>query len=89
VGERSMVVEEEIATELAITRKQNTRLLLKWDQLLLKEMLVTKFDVDVFCYEHGTEILNPSLSKHLAAFGINIQQQEKTEKSIAEMVIVY
>ncbi|KAI8896708.1 hypothetical protein BC833DRAFT_596534 [Globomyces pollinis-pini] len=40
---------------------------------------------DIFCYEHGNEILDPKLSKHLANFGINISQQEKTEKSIAEM----
>ncbi|KAJ2995757.1 hypothetical protein HDV02_000501 [Globomyces sp. JEL0801] len=41
---------------------------------------------DIFCYEHGNEILDPKLSKHLANFGINISQQEKTEKSIAEML---
>jgi ubiquitin carboxyl-terminal hydrolase 5/13 len=41
---------------------------------------------DVFCYEHGFEILNPYLGQHLAHFGINILQQEKTQKSIAELV---
>ena len=40
---------------------------------------------DVFCYEHGNEILNPNLGLHLKSFGINIESQEKTEKSIAEM----
>lgn len=40
---------------------------------------------DVFCYEHGTEILNPSLGVHLKSFGIQIESQEKTEKSIAEL----
>jgi ubiquitin carboxyl-terminal hydrolase 5/13 len=40
---------------------------------------------DVFCYEHGTEIVNPNLSAHLSHFGINILQQEKTQKSIAEL----
>ncbi|KAJ3310928.1 hypothetical protein HDV04_004534 [Boothiomyces sp. JEL0838] len=40
---------------------------------------------DVFCYEHGTEILNPNLASHLQRFGINIQNQEKTAKSLLEM----
>lgn len=42
--------------------------------------------VDIFCYEHGNEVLDPSLGIHLAKFGINISSQEKTEKSIAELV---
>jgi ubiquitin carboxyl-terminal hydrolase 5/13 len=41
---------------------------------------------DIFCYEHGNEIINPNLGAHLGHFGINILQQEKTQKSIAELV---
>ena len=43
-------------------------------------------NLDVFCYEHGTEIIDPNLGPHLSTFGINIAVQEKTEKSIAELV---
>ena len=39
----------------------------------------------MFCYEHGTEILNKNLGKHLKTFGINIASSEKTEKSMAEL----
>lgn len=40
---------------------------------------------DVFCYLDGTEITDPKLSEHLANFGINVQAQTKTEKTLAEL----
>lgn len=43
---------------------------------------------DVFCYAHGTEIIDPELSSHLGNFGINVKSQNKTEKSLAEMVFL-
>lgn len=39
----------------------------------------------MFCYDHGDEVTDPLLGTHLAHFNINILQQEKTQKSIAEL----
>lgn len=40
---------------------------------------------DIFCYSCQEDRLDPNLSEHLRNFGINITQQQKTEKSIAEL----
>ncbi|KAI8916098.1 hypothetical protein EDD86DRAFT_244052 [Gorgonomyces haynaldii] len=40
---------------------------------------------DCFCYAHGDEILDPKLSEHLGRFGIQVDAQSKTEKSLAEL----
>ncbi|KAJ3412209.1 hypothetical protein HDV05_001119 [Chytridiales sp. JEL 0842] len=40
---------------------------------------------DIYCYICDDEKVDPSLAKHLANFGINIQAQQKTEKSLAEL----
>lgn len=40
---------------------------------------------DIFCYSHGLEITDPELAFHLANFGINVQSQSKTEKTLAEL----
>lgn len=40
---------------------------------------------DVFCYECSEEIKDPLLSQHLAHWGINIAEHEKTEKSLTEL----
>jgi ubiquitin carboxyl-terminal hydrolase 5/13 len=44
-------------------------------------------NADVYCYICNEERQNPYLAKHLAHFGINIQQVSKTEKSLVEMQI--
>ncbi|XP_044727778.1 ubiquitin carboxyl-terminal hydrolase 5 isoform X3 [Chrysoperla carnea] len=40
---------------------------------------------DVFSYDEDDMVEDPNLSKHLAHFGINITQMEKTEKSMLEL----
>ncbi|KAI9343245.1 hypothetical protein BDR26DRAFT_858775 [Obelidium mucronatum] len=40
---------------------------------------------DVYCYVCNEERLDPLLGTHLKAFGININVQEKTEKSLTEL----
>ena len=41
---------------------------------------------DIHCYICDDSKLDPDLSRHLAAFGINVQTQTKTEKSMTELV---
>lgn len=40
---------------------------------------------DVYCYADDNSVKNENLAKHLAHFGINIADQEATEKSTAEI----
>jgi ubiquitin carboxyl-terminal hydrolase 5/13 len=40
---------------------------------------------DVFSYAEKNEVTNPHLKKHLAHFGINVTEMEKTDKSMAEL----
>ena len=40
---------------------------------------------DVFCYKCSDEIKDPELAKHMAHWGINIAEAEKTEKSLTEL----
>jgi len=42
---------------------------------------------DVFCYAHNDDQLDPDLASHLAHWGINIAERQKTEKSLTEMQI--
>ncbi|THH30270.1 hypothetical protein EUX98_g3935 [Antrodiella citrinella] len=42
---------------------------------------------DVYCYSCNDAVLDPELSAHLATFGINVQTQTKTEKSMTELQI--
>lgn len=39
----------------------------------------------IHCYACDNEVLDPTLADHLRTFGINIQTQVKTEKTITEM----
>ena len=42
---------------------------------------------DVYCYACNDERIDTELAKHLAHWGINIAEREKTEKSLTEMQI--
>ncbi|KAF8422678.1 hypothetical protein EV426DRAFT_535057 [Tirmania nivea] len=42
---------------------------------------------DIYCYECNDEKVDPELATHLAYWGINIAEREKTEKSLTEMQI--
>mmetsp|Transcript_34002 Transcript_34002/g.59260 ORF Transcript_34002/g.59260 Transcript_34002/m.59260 type:complete len:744 (-) Transcript_34002:35-2266(-) len=39
----------------------------------------------IHCYSCDEEVLDPNLATHLKSFGINVQEQVKTEKTIAEL----
>lgn len=45
--------------------------------------------VDIYCYACNDARLDPELTTHLAAFGINVTSQKKTEKSMTELVRYY
>lgn len=57
--------------------------------LVVKLGTITPQGADVFSYaeEENDMVIDPQLSKHLAHWGINMQLQEKTEKTIAELQI--
>ena len=42
--------------------------------------------LDIYCYVCNDPKLDPELAKHLATFGIRIESQQKTEKSMTELV---
>ena len=42
---------------------------------------------DVYCYICNEERIDRNLAAHLATFGIKIESQQKTEKSLTEMVV--
>ncbi|KIK70466.1 hypothetical protein GYMLUDRAFT_234930 [Collybiopsis luxurians FD-317 M1] len=44
-------------------------------------------NADIYCYACNDAKLDPSLATHLAAFGINVATQQKTEKSMTELQI--
>ncbi|KAH9846183.1 ubiquitin carboxyl-terminal hydrolase 14 [Lenzites betulinus] len=44
-------------------------------------------NADVYCYICNDSKVDPDLSRHLATFGINVQTQTKTEKSMTELQI--
>jgi uncharacterized UBP type Zn finger protein len=41
---------------------------------------------DIYCYACNDQRIDPELVLHLANFGINIQTQKKTEKTMTELV---
>ncbi|KAL2441211.1 Ubiquitin carboxyl-terminal hydrolase 14 [Exophiala dermatitidis] len=44
-------------------------------------------NADVYCYKCNEERIDTELAKHLAHWGINIAEREKTEKSLMEMQV--
>ena len=42
---------------------------------------------DIYCYSCNEERTDPELAAHLAHWGVNIAEREKTEKSLTEMQI--
>lgn len=44
-------------------------------------------NADIYCYQCNDARLDPELPAHLAAFGINVATQTKTEKSMTELQI--
>lgn len=42
--------------------------------------------LDIYCYACNDGKIDPELALHLANFGINVQAQKKTEKSMTELV---
>ncbi|KAF8327578.1 ubiquitin carboxyl-terminal hydrolase 14 [Cantharellus anzutake] len=44
-------------------------------------------NADIYCYACNDSKLDPEIALHLSAFGINIQSQVKTEKTITELQI--
>ena len=42
---------------------------------------------DIYCYTCNDERIDPELTAHLANFGINIADRQKTEKSLTEMQV--
>lgn len=55
--------------------------------LAVKLGTITPHGADVYSYSADEDdmVLDPKLSEHLSRWGINMQQQEKTEKTMAEM----
>lgn len=43
-------------------------------------------NADVYCYACNDSKTDPELASHLSTFGINVQAQTKTEKSMTELV---
>ncbi|ESK93387.1 ubiquitin carboxyl-terminal hydrolase 14 [Moniliophthora roreri MCA 2997] len=44
-------------------------------------------NADIYCYVCNDSKLDPELAKHLATFGIRVESQQKTEKSMTELQI--
>jgi ubiquitin carboxyl-terminal hydrolase 5/13 len=42
---------------------------------------------DIYCYKCNEERIDPDLATHLSHWGINLNEQEKTEKSLMEMQV--
>ncbi|OQV13825.1 Ubiquitin carboxyl-terminal hydrolase 5 [Hypsibius exemplaris] len=55
--------------------------------LAVKLGTITPTGGDVYSYPEDDMVLDPLLADHLAHFGVNIQQMEKTEKNMAEMEV--
>jgi ubiquitin carboxyl-terminal hydrolase 5/13 len=47
----------------------------------------SSFFLDIYCYSCNDAMLDPELALHLSTFGINVQAQTKTEKSMTELVL--
>nr|XP_058970629.1 ubiquitin carboxyl-terminal hydrolase 5-like [Pocillopora verrucosa] len=55
--------------------------------LAVKLGTITPDGADVFSYDEDDMVEDPNLAQHLAHFGINITQMEKTDKTMAELEI--
>lgn len=55
--------------------------------LAVKLGTITPDGADVFSYDEDDMVEDPHLAQHLAHFGINITQMEKTDKTMAELEI--
>lgn len=55
--------------------------------LAVKLGTITPDGADVFSYDEDDMVEDPHLAQHLAHFGINIAQMEKTDKTMAELEI--
>lgn len=55
--------------------------------LVVKLGTITATGADVYSYEEDNMVEDPKLNAHLAHFGINVSQMQKTEKSMIEMEI--
>ena len=51
--------------------------------------MTTDGRADIYCYACNDARIDPELVLHLANFGINVQTQKKTEKSMTELVRVH
>lgn len=49
--------------------------------------ITSEGSADVYCYSCNEERIDPELQNHLAHWGINIADREKTEKSLMEMQV--
>lgn len=57
--------------------------------LAVKLGTITPNGADVYSYEEQNMVEDPYLAQHLAHFGINISQMEKSDKSMVELEIDY
>lgn len=55
--------------------------------LAVKLGTITPESADIYSYPEDNMVIDPHLAKHLAHFGININQLEKTEKTMIELEI--
>ena len=55
--------------------------------LAVKLGTITPESADIYSYPEDNMVLDPHLNKHLAHFGINVNQMEKTEKTMIELEI--
>lgn len=55
--------------------------------LVVKLGTITPNGADVYSYDEDDMVEDPNLGQHLAHFGINIAQMEKTDKSMVELEI--
>ena len=53
---------------------------------LFATALLNETRIDIYCYSCNDAKTDPDLALHLANFGINVQTQTKTEKSMTELV---
>jgi ubiquitin carboxyl-terminal hydrolase 5/13 len=60
-----------------------------WTQSPVRGCRLTPLQPDVYCYICNDSKVDPELAPHLSTFGISIQAQTKTEKSMTELVRFY
>lgn len=56
------------------------------DILHVAAVINVRLYADIYCYTCNDSRLDPDVAAHLATFGINVQTQTKTEKSMTELV---